>query len=244
MQVGKKYNGEKAIISLTSWKARINTVAKTLFNLIKNCPDFHIVLVLSEEEFPLKEKELPENLMLFVDNELIEILWIYPNYKSFKKWIFTSKKYPNVPIITADDDCVYTCNYAQKLYDAWINSKKQCIITNDGGNKPTLKWPRGPNTLYTYSYFKNIDLDLLCKEYFKQKFTFVEEDVVFGLIAKKLGIEIIDLKRLNKFNSIYYLFHDEINPQSTKGWNFTKRYNILHKFVDSIWSKIYRPSKV
>jgi hypothetical protein len=60
---GKKYNGEKAIISLTSWKARINTVSKTLCSLIKQCPGFHIVLVLSEEEFPQKEKELPENLM-------------------------------------------------------------------------------------------------------------------------------------------------------------------------------------
>jgi hypothetical protein len=46
---GKKYNGEKAIISLTSWRARINTVAKTIYSLIKQCPGFHIVLVLSEE---------------------------------------------------------------------------------------------------------------------------------------------------------------------------------------------------
>ena len=53
---GKKYNGEKAIISLTSWKARIGTVAKTIFSLVKQCPGFHIVLVLSEEEFPQKEK--------------------------------------------------------------------------------------------------------------------------------------------------------------------------------------------
>ena len=42
---GKKYNGEKAIISLTSWRARINTVDKTIYSLIKQCPGFHIVLV-------------------------------------------------------------------------------------------------------------------------------------------------------------------------------------------------------
>ena len=71
---GKKYNNEKAIISLTSWKARINTVSKTLFSLLKQCPGFHIVLVLSEEEFPKMMDELPENLKLFVDNELIEVL--------------------------------------------------------------------------------------------------------------------------------------------------------------------------
>ena len=82
---GKKYNGEKAIISLTSWRARINTVDKTIYSLIKQCPGFHIVLVLSEEEFPKREEELPERLMLFVENEQIELLWVYKNYKSFKK---------------------------------------------------------------------------------------------------------------------------------------------------------------
>ena len=63
----KQYNGEKAIISLTSWKARINTVGLTLFSLYKRCPGFHIVLVLSEEEFPKKEAELPdsENIKTF-----------------------------------------------------------------------------------------------------------------------------------------------------------------------------------
>ena len=71
---GKKYNSERAIISLTSWKARINTVSKTLYSLLTQCPGFHIVLVLSEEEFPKMMDELPENLKLFVDNELIEVL--------------------------------------------------------------------------------------------------------------------------------------------------------------------------
>ena len=70
---GKKYNGERGVISLTSWKARINTVSKTLFSLIQQCPGFHIVLVLSEEEFPKMCEELPENLMLFVENEMIEL---------------------------------------------------------------------------------------------------------------------------------------------------------------------------
>lgn len=70
----KQYKGERAIISLTSWKGRIHTVYKTLKNLLKMCPKFHIVLVLAEEEFPEKEKELPENLMLFVNNNLIEVI--------------------------------------------------------------------------------------------------------------------------------------------------------------------------
>ena len=123
----KIYNGEKAIISLTSWKARINTVGKTLYSLLKMCPGFHIVLVLSEEEFPKKEEELPEELMLFVDNDLIEILWVYKNYKAFKKVLFTMDKYRDVPVISADDDCIYIINYAQELYDIWLNNKDSFI---------------------------------------------------------------------------------------------------------------------
>jgi len=124
----KTYNGEKAIISLTSWKARINTVSKTLFSLVRRCPGFHIVLVLSEEEFPKKEKELPKSLMAFVNNNLIEILWVYKNYKSFKKVLFTMDKYRDVPVISADDGCIYTTNFAEPLYQVWLKNKK-CVVT-------------------------------------------------------------------------------------------------------------------
>lgn len=127
----KQYNGEKAIISLTSWKARINTVSKTIYSLIQKCPGFHIVLVLSEEEFPQKEAELPDDLMLLADSELIEILWVYKNYKSFKKVLFTMNKYHDVPVISADDDCIYTKNYAQVLFDIWLKNKTK-VITNHG----------------------------------------------------------------------------------------------------------------
>lgn len=125
---GKKYNGEKAIISLTSWKARINTVSKTIYSLITQCPGFHVVLVLSEEEFPKRERELPENLMLFVDNDLIELLWVKKNYKAFKKVLFTLDKYREVPVISADDDCIYTCNYAQEFYDKWQKMKNKNVV--------------------------------------------------------------------------------------------------------------------
>ena len=77
----KKYNNEKAIISLTSWKARINTVSKTIFSLLKQCPGFHIVLVLSEEEFTNKEKDLPEELLYMENEGFLEFLWVKENEK-------------------------------------------------------------------------------------------------------------------------------------------------------------------
>lgn len=142
---GKKYNGERAIISLTSWKARINTVPKTLFSLIKNCPGFHIVLVLSEEEFPQKEDELPDELMVFVDNDLIELLWVYGNYKSLKKILFTMDVYRDVPVISADDDEIYIINYADELYQTWLEHKDSLITMYP---RHLAKRTAGPSTLY------------------------------------------------------------------------------------------------
>lgn len=150
---GKKYNGEKAIISLTSWRARINTVSKTLFSLLKQCPGFHIVLVLSEEEFPKMMDELPENLKVFAENELIEIMYVSPDYKVFMKTFFTMDKYRDVPVISADDDCIYTCNYAQLLYNEWTKHK-DCVISNDGKVWGKYTVSRGQNTLFTYTIMK------------------------------------------------------------------------------------------
>lgn len=142
----KAYCSEKSIISLTSWKSRIDTVCKTIYSLCTQCPGFHIVLVLSEDEFPRKESELPENLMLFVDNDLVEILWVKQNYRSMKKVIFTMNRYPSIPIISADDDCIYTCNYAENLYNAWV--KHQDTIFRYAARKGHERSPQGPCTIY------------------------------------------------------------------------------------------------
>lgn len=202
--MGKEYAAEKACISLTSWKARINTVAKTLYSLIKMCPGFHIVLVLSKDEFPLMEKELPDNLMLFVENKLIELFWIRPNLKSFKKVLFTMDKYRDVPVISADDDCIYTCNYAQMLYDAWLKNK-DCIITKDGYRYKQFFFQRGPATLYRPYCYMNKGITCLTEDILN---TF-HDDVYYGILANRLGIKIIEIDK-----KCCYIFHDAIKPLS------------------------------
>ena len=162
--MGKVYTGEKACISLTSWKARINTVAKTLYSLIKMCPGFHIVLVLSKDEFPLMEKELPDNLMLFVENKLIELFWIRPNLKSFKKVLFTMDKYRDVPVISADDDCIYTCNYAQELYDVWTVNKDCCVTYKNITKFKGVPGNWGAASIYPPNFYKDFGLKFLTKE--------------------------------------------------------------------------------
>ena len=124
---GKQYHNEPAIISLTSWRARITTVGLTIYTLLQSCPGFHITLVLASEEFPNHDAELPKDLLTIVKANLIEILWVPKNWRAFKKAYPVSVKYSSVPIITADDDLMYIDNYAKLLYNKWLQLPTSCI---------------------------------------------------------------------------------------------------------------------
>lgn len=191
----KQYQNEKAIISLTSWKARINTVYKTIETLIEKCPGFHIVLTLSEEEFPYKEKNLPSNLLDL--SNYFEILWVYKNYKSFKKFIFTLRKYKNVPVISADDDCLYITNYAENLYSEWQKTREHVIRYTH----TTRFMPQGPCTLYW-----NIDfpVEKLTTHDIKKS----KSDFWYASILKEMNINI----HCCKYRTLPVIFHDDIHP--------------------------------
>lgn len=187
----KQYNGEKAIISLTTWKARINTVGLTIFSLVKRCPGFHIVLVLSEEEFPKKEAELPDSIMAFVNQDLIELLWVYKNYKSFKKVLFTMAKYKDVPVISADDDCIYKYNYAEELYKYSLKHKN-AIISETTSSQLGILGAWGYATLHPPIY--NIDHLLNVVEYVT-RFNNYHDDILYATYAKLNHIPIIGLSK-------------------------------------------------
>jgi len=204
----KQYNGEKAIISLTSWKARINTVSKTIFSLLKQCPGFHIVLVLSEEEFPNKEKDLPENLKLFIDNNMIEILWVFKNYKSLKKVVFTLDKYRNVPIISADDDCLYKFNYAEELYQYWLLDKECFISSKDNAKYKNTCHQHGPCSLFPPYYFKEFGIKCITDKIIERN----QDDDYYMVLRDKLHL---NKYKLTKKNWIEYCnLHDNQNALS------------------------------
>ena len=158
----------KACIALTSWKKRINTVGLTIYNLFETCgPDYHIVLTLAEEEFPKKEQELPRDLLLMNKTGVFEILWVKKNRQAFKKWLYCSLRYPSMPIVTADDDCLYLVNYADMMYSVWKRNKT-CIVTlgkGANGNKELNMepWPTGSKSLYPPYCFKNLWVSLVDK---------------------------------------------------------------------------------
>lgn len=180
----KEYQGEKAIISLTSWKARINSVSKTIFSIIKLNKNFHIVLVLSEDEFTNKEDELPEDLQLLIKNNVIELLWVKQNTKSFKKLFPTQAKYPDVPIIVADDGLIYKRNFAEILYNAWSADNKS-IYTTSIYNKFGIKWGCGGwGIIFPPGCFNKYYPACLTDEIIASN----HDDALYGVLASKAHI--------------------------------------------------------
>lgn len=227
----KEYNGEKAIISLTSWKKRINSISRTIFSIMTNCPDYHIVIVLSEEEFKNKEKDLPSDLMALVENNCVEILWIYKNYKSFKKVFFTMKKYKTVPIITADDGCVYSCNFADKIYNLWLKNKK-CICVNTLYRTDRIDGGNGSNgILYPPNCFGDKGIKVLEKSYDELKKN-PNDDRFMGCLAKILNIKYKSTQPLNKLVNVYTNLPDCESVGMTKNKVYKRGSN--WKFVSII----------
>jgi hypothetical protein len=210
IQQGRLPRGKKAVIALTSWKKRINTVGLTIFNLFTMCgPEFHIVLTLAEEEFPLKELELPRDLLLMNKAGVFEILWVYKNYRAFKKWVFCAKRYPTVPVISADDDCLYIDNFAEILYQ-YHQQTHAYICTFDAfhaGNRNQF-YPnnsaliRGAATLYFNRRFSDAILKAI--EVGISNIT-VQDDNVYDSIAATQNISV---KRVNKSLEDILRFHD------------------------------------
>ena len=93
--------GQKIIISLTTWKPRmgnIPVVLDTIFNQTKK-PE-KVVLNLATEE------RIPENVQNYLDYSGVEVYRV-PDTKVYKKLIPTLRRYPNDCIISIDDDFLY-----------------------------------------------------------------------------------------------------------------------------------------
>ena len=112
------------IISMTSYPKRIHYVAKAFASiLMTKIPktEYHCVLTLSKLEFSNLDKDLPNELQLFIKNNLIELIWTENNTKSHKKLMPTLAKYPNDPILIIDDDLIRNEDWLKAFIDAHKN---------------------------------------------------------------------------------------------------------------------------
>ncbi|MBP3489780.1 MAG: glycosyltransferase [Roseburia sp.] len=109
----------RVIASLTSYPARLPYAVRVIETVLAQAevPDL-IILWLTEEEIPGKEKELPKELLDLREHGLI-IGWCR-NLKPHNKYLFTLKEYPEDIIITVDDDIVYEPWVFQQLYRSYL----------------------------------------------------------------------------------------------------------------------------
>ncbi len=125
------------VVSLTSWRGRIYSeiVQLVLFSLLKqeSPVPFKVVLVLSTDEFPKKEKEVPENILKMArgcDN--FEILWTKENTGPYKKYGPVHRKYPDLPIITVDDDSTAYPHFMKTLWELHRKNPDRVIYGCNG----------------------------------------------------------------------------------------------------------------
>ena len=97
----------KLIVTLTSFPQRMYDIHFTLYSLLNQSlkPDA-VLLWLSEEEFPNREKDVPNAVLKLQENGLT-IKWVKENLRSYKKLIPALKEYKNDILVTADDDIYY-----------------------------------------------------------------------------------------------------------------------------------------
>ena len=118
---GKCRNGvdknSNVIISLTSYPDRIGTLHLTVMTLLnQTVKPRSVMLWLANEQFPKREEELPEKLLVLKKYGL-EIRFC-EDLRSHKKYYYTMKENPECYVITADDDVFYPENLVEELMTA------------------------------------------------------------------------------------------------------------------------------
>lgn len=111
----------KIIVSLTSFAQRLYDIHFGIYSLLTQSvkPDM-VILWLGEDEFPNKDKDLPESLVQLKQNGLT--IKYCKDIRSYTKLVPAMKEYPNDIIVTADDDIFYENNWLEILYKSYLDN--------------------------------------------------------------------------------------------------------------------------
>jgi hypothetical protein len=195
-------------VSLTSWKKRINTVGKTIDSILDKCKPYKIVLTLAVDEFPKLVNDLPQDLIQHARSGVLEVQWVRRNVKSFKKVLFTLNRYKNFPVVSADDDCIYTEDYVKILYDKWVTDKKSIWTYKRDVATKKFYFGHGPACIYPPDCFRSYGLLMLTDQIVSTN----HDDIYYGVLAKMMGISV--KQAVEDPLRVPYYFHDEIEPLS------------------------------
>lgn len=174
------------IVALTTWKGRIynKDFLKVLYRLCQEqITDFKykVVLSLSEEEFPNKEADLPDELLLFTELKNFEILWSYKNTKALKNYFPVKRKYRDTPIIVIGDDTIYSKNLVDFMMNEYIKTPEYAL-----GNC-LFYWDKEHDeipVLCQVRLFPPKCMFNLSEDYFVEDFKNLENDIFYGICLK------------------------------------------------------------
>lgn len=206
------------IVSMTSWKNRIHHVAKTIFQMYRqSLKPSKIYLTLSSDEFPKKDAELPNELIL-LKNALpeFEIKWVKENTKAFKKLIPVLHEYKksDVWILTVDDDVFYSSNYIEFIVNNAERNIGAVINPRMAGN-----WLHGAFGCYHPSYFKNQNIFKITPE---EMIQFVEDDKWYSACYHANNVKDVPIIQLQN----YYKMEQFENPLSKTYMAYNNRKQI------------------
>lgn len=187
-------NNIDCIVSLTTWKGRINNpdLPKVLYSIFRQETKykFKVVMTLSTVDFPNKEKDLCDALNLFIEEHLIEIIWVNDNTRALKKICPIMDIYPDTPILTTDDDIILLKNAVETFMNVHQQNPK-CILT-ELGHRLVDK-----DEICTGSFrlFPPHSLYKLSSDYFMKYFEGYEDDVYMAILANLEGSKTLILKK-------------------------------------------------
>lgn len=111
----KQYNGEKYIVSFTTFPERYPYAAMMVSSLLEKqvYKDFHLVMTLFKDDCG----KLDGDLEKLVDGDALEVIVAGENLGSHLKYYHAMLKYHDKPIITLDDDREYSPNVIAGLVE-------------------------------------------------------------------------------------------------------------------------------
>lgn len=124
----KQYNGEPYIVSFTSFGKRIEKAAFMVWYLLTNqtYKNFHLVLTLHKDDV----KHIGHDMGLLLRANLLELIVGDEDFGPHMKYYYAMRKYGDHPIITIDDDRMYTPTSIEDLVTKYESISYPSIISN------------------------------------------------------------------------------------------------------------------
>ena len=111
---------KRLIVSLTTYPKRIQAVVQVVEMLLAQTRKAdEIILWLAEEQFPEKEKELPDALVKLAAEKRLSIRWC-DDLKAHKKYFYAFQEFAEDIVVTVDDDLKYSPQMLATLYRSYL----------------------------------------------------------------------------------------------------------------------------